>query len=224
MGRIQLKITAAFCLISAILPCIWLWTEYKSWQGLTVARLVEQVQPISADAIIKAWDHSFGLEKTLFPGRHLHYPAMIAQMLATEEEIETDQRFAALIQGLESARHALTREPADAYAWARKAWMEYCLNGESAEVIRALRMSIYCKPAGERLIFWRIRMSGLNRQFWDQEFKNLLGRQIIYAWRISPNRLARTVSEADIEDFARQVLSIYPAELQQFKDLVADSG
>lgn len=97
--------------------------------------------------------------------------------------------------------------------------MEYALNGVSPEVISALRMSVYCMPAGRSLVFWRIRMSGLNRQFWDEDFEALLRRQIIYAWRISPQMLARTAVETDMEGLARQVLSRSPEDLQRFEEL-----
>ena len=167
------------------------------------------------------WEQCLGLERTLLPGRHTHYPALAAQVLAKGEGFDSDRMTAALAQGLESARHALAREPADAYAWARKAWMEYSLNGESPVIINALRMSVYCKPAGESLVFWRIYMSGLNRVFWDPDFESMLRRQIIQAWNISPHRLVSTVEEMGMEDLARQVLYAYPVDLQKFEELIA---
>ncbi len=221
MRSIQLKIIAAFCLVGLILSGIWLWTGHKSWPGLMLERQVEKDRLVPEDALLKVWNQCIGLERTLLPGRHTHYSALAAQVLADGEKFDSGQVTAALVQGLESARHALAREPADAHAWARKAWMEYSLNGESLRVINALRMSVYCKPAGESLIFWRIYMSGLNREFWDSDFESLLRRQIIQAWNISPHRLVSTVEGVDMEDIARQVLHAYPEDLRKFEEFIA---
>lgn len=219
MHRIQLFITAGVCLAGLILSGMWLWTGHKSWQGFMLERRVEQSQPVTAVALLEVWEESRGLERTILPGRHVHLTGLTAQLLVQEQEIDPGRRADVLVQGLEAARHALGRDPAEAHAWARKAWMEYALNGVSPEVISSLRMSVYCMPAGRSLVFWRIRMSGLNRQFWDEDFEALLRRQIIYAWRISPQMLARTAVEKEMEELARQVLSRSPEDLQRFEEL-----
>jgi hypothetical protein len=81
------------------------------------------------------------------------------------------------------------------------------LDGLSEEVAAKLRMSIYSAPAKRSLIFWRIRMAGLCRDFWDQDFENLLTRQINLAWRISPRELCSVVSGTDMEDLVNEIVN-----------------
>jgi hypothetical protein len=50
-------------------------------------------------------------------------------------------------------------------------------------------------------------MAGLCHDFWDQDFENLLTRQINLAWRISPRQLSSAVSGTDMEDMVNEIVN-----------------
>ncbi len=220
MKNIQLKLIAAAVCLALMFSLLWLWTAQQSWKGVILERGFEQGQDFSPEALLEAWEANRDIAGTVLPGRHVHYCGLASQLIAAEQNIESRTRAIALVDGMDCIRKALTREPADAHAWARLAWFEYYyLNGPSPEVLKPLRMSMYCQPAGRSLVFWRVRMSGMNQEFWDPDFESLLRRQIVLAWRLSRERLARVAVETEMKAFVRKTLSGYPEDLQRFEDL-----
>ena len=221
MKTIQLKGIAAAAFILLILSGIWLWTGMQSWKGVMLERGFEQDRNLSSVTLKQAWESSRDLPDMFLPGRHVHYPGLAAQLLILDEGIDLQKRAQVLLQGREGMYTALAREPAHAHAWARLAWVEHMLQGPSPEAVSALAMSMYAAPADRSLVYWRISMSAANETYWDPGFESILRRQMIHAWRISPDRLARTVVETDMVEKSRQALAAAREDLERFDQLIA---
>jgi hypothetical protein len=205
--QVQLLVLAVIAIAGLAASGIWLWTSQKSWKAVMFERSVNRDQDVSTQTLVQVWEQSRNLGKTFLPGPHVHLPGLISQIMIADLEIPEEERALALIYGQESIQNALARDPAHSHSWARLAWYSYLLEGPSEEVVANLRMSIYTAPAKRSLIFWRIRMAGLCRDFWDQDFENLLIRQLNLAWRISPRELFSVVSGTDMEEMVNEIVS-----------------
>ena len=205
--QVQLLVLAVIAIAGLAASGVWLWTAQKSWKAVMFERSINRDQEVSTETLVQVWEQSRNLDQTLLPGPHVHLPGLISQIVITDLEIPEEERALALIDGQESMRNALARDPAHSHSWARLAWYYYLLDGPSKEVVAKLRMSIYTAPAKRSLIFWRIRMVGLCRDFWDQDFENLLIRQINLAWRISPRELSSVVSGTDMEELVNEIVN-----------------
>jgi len=202
--QIQVLIIAVVAMAGLAASGVWLWTTQKSWKAVMLERSVNRDQEVSTQTLVQVWEQSRNLDKTLLPGPHVHLRGLISQIMIADLELPEKERALALIDGQESIQNALARDPANSHSWARLAWYSYLLDGPSEEVVAKLKMSIYTAPAKKSLIFWRIGMAEMCRNFWDQDFENLLTRQIYLAWRISPRQLSSAVSGTDMEDMVQK--------------------
>jgi hypothetical protein len=205
--QVQVLIIAVVAMAGLAASGVWLWTAQKSWKAVMFERSVNRDQDVSTQTLVQVWEQSRNLGKTFLPGPHVHLPGLISQIMIADLEIPEEERALALIYGQESIQNALARDPAHSHSWARLAWYSYLLDGPSQEVLARLKMSIYTAPAKRNLIFWRIRMAGMCRDFWDQDFENLLTRQINLALRISPRQLSSAVSGTDMEDMVNEIVN-----------------
>ncbi len=221
MKHFQLKSIAAAASLLLLVSLVWLWTQQQSWKGVMLEQGFEQSREFSPDTLLLAWDKNRHMAEALLPGRHVHFCGLAAQMASTEQDIPVRQRAELIVQGIDCTRQGLAREPADAHAWARLSWFENMVNGPSPEILEHIRMSIYTGPTMRSLVFWRMGIAGLSREYWDQDFENLMRRQIIHAWRSSRARLAREVVNADMQEFARETLAAAGKDVEQFADLVS---
>jgi hypothetical protein len=204
--RIQLLVAGLAALTSLIFSLLWLFTAQNSWTGVMLERRINLGEQVSGETLVKVWEAIQDLDRSFLTGGHVHLPVLAGQLMVLDESIPPEDRARALLRAEDAALLALFREPAQSFSWARLAWFRYIQEGPSAESLSFLRMSIYTAPAKRSLLFWRLRLSALHRQFWDDDFENLLKRQIVFAWRVSPARLDRAASESGIENLAREVL------------------
>ncbi len=205
-GRIQLLVAGLAALAALIFSLLWLFTAQNSWKGVMLERRINQGEQVSGQTLVKVWKDIQDLDSSFLTGGHVHLPVLAGQLMVLDDSIPLEDRGLALLRAEDAAFTALAREPAHSFTWARLAWFRYIQEGPSAESLSFLRMSIYTAPAKRSLLFWRLRLSALHRQFWDDDFENLVKRQIVFAWRVSPGRLAATASESGIENLAREVL------------------
>ncbi len=205
-GRIQLLVAGLAALAALIFSLLWLFTAQNSWTGVMLERRINLGEQVSGETLIKVWEDIQDLDRSFLTGGHIHLPVLAGQLMVLDDSIPPEDRARALLRAEEAAFTALAREPANSFTWARLAWFRYIQEGPSAESLSFLRMSIYTAPAKKSLLFWRLRLSALHRQFWDDDFENLVKRQIVFAWRVSPARLDRAASESGIENLAREVL------------------
>ena len=189
----QLVFVMAVSLAGLSLAGPWLWIEQKSWSGRMLERRINHEQPVGKEALIRTWEEARGLDQAFLPGSHVHLPGFISHLVVLDDRIPDGVRVEAAMTGELSIENALARSPADSLAWARLAWFRYMRNGPSPDVVSALRMSIYTAPGKNSLLFWRIHMAYLNREFWDTDFERLVDRQKAFALRDSGDRLQEVV-------------------------------
>ncbi|RQD67737.1 MAG: hypothetical protein D5R98_00575 [Desulfonatronovibrio sp. MSAO_Bac4] len=171
-------------------------------------RQVNAGENISATTLQKVWEKTENLENTFMPGRHVHYPGLVSQLIILEKSLPLEFRTRVFSAGEDAIIKALSREPADAFAWARLCWFEILQNGPGENSLNALKMSVYTAPAKRSLIFWRLEMLALHINDWNTEIESLVRRQIEYAWKISPRRTASWAASSELTEMLRDVLSL----------------
>jgi hypothetical protein len=206
-GQLKLIIIGVGVLTALIFSLLWLFTAQSSWKGVMLERRINKGEQVSGQTLVKVWEDIQDLDSSFLTGGHVHLPVLAGQLMVLDESIPLEDRGLALLRAEEAAFAALAREPAHSFTWARLAWFRYMQEGPSAESLSFLRMSIYTAPAKRSLLFWRLRLSALHRQFWDDDFENLVKRQIVFAWRVSPRELSSVVSGTDMEDMVNQIIA-----------------
>lgn len=174
-------------------------------------RKINRGEAVSLETRTSVWDSVSRLDQTLLTGAHVHFPGLAGQLLIMDDQISDEDRAIVFIRSREALENALKREPANTFAWARLAWFMYLQDGPSPDSLEALKMSIYSAPAKKSLLFWRISFAALHRAYWDQDFENLLKRQIYFARRVSSSRLAQVAAQAGLEDLVQETLENSPA-------------
>jgi hypothetical protein len=197
--KFQLLILTAIFLAGLAAAASWLAKAHQTWPLVMFERAIKRGKGVSQKTLIRAWEQARYLDRGLLPNRHAHVPGLVAQLVVMHEGLPIHLRAEALVQGKESILNALSREPANAHAWARLAMFRHMGQGPSPAVVSALRMSIYAAPAMKSLVFWRIRMAGLCYVHWDPAFENLVKWQILLAQRISPSKLTEALSGTHIK-------------------------
>ncbi len=154
MSRQGMLITA-IALLGLVPAILWLWTAWQQWPAHLVQRAISRGEPVDTVTLQRIWADTQGVEGSILPGRHLHLPGMIGQLLLERDELPADHRREIQLIAEQAARRALARDPADARAWARLAWFVELRRGPAAEILAALQMSHYLAPTDPALLAWR---------------------------------------------------------------------
>ena len=218
--RNQLILILLPALGALVISAVWLITSARAWHAHQVEQLIKNGHLVSRQLLMETLEKSRHLDKTVIPGTHLHAPALLAAGLHRESDSVESVNNKILADALESAKLALSREPADAFAWAQLAYFTYTLNGPSADALNALRMSIYISPYKYNLIFWRLEMAALNADFWDDRMADLIRRQILIAWKENPELFVEIAKPYGLLPFAREVISDDPEQSVLFENLI----
>jgi hypothetical protein len=216
----QLPLIAAAALIGMATSALWLGTAWKSWPGTLLERALNRKETVPPGSLKVLWEKSRNLEQSVLPGTHLHLPGLIGEKLVQNRHITAVQRVAILLESERAAREALRRDPAEPRAWARLAWFLQLRQGPAAQILSALRMSMYLAPNDRSLLFWRIEAAGPHRASWDAGFEELLKRQVHIGWRVSPGRLVKAARTAGMQDWVRSLLGEQPDDLNRFDQLL----
>jgi hypothetical protein len=110
-----------------------------------------------------------------------------AERLPTRAQAERRELVADAATLLEQG---LATTPANSFAWARLAYARTVLNGAGPAAVDAWRMSVLTAPAEPRLAVWRTRLGIALLAHLREGDRDLLDRQIRFAWRFDPERLA----------------------------------
>jgi hypothetical protein len=208
-------------LIVLAISVVWLINSAGAWQAHQVERLLKNGHLLSRETLMRTLEKSRDLDKAFIPGSHLHAPALLAAnipMASEDADQAVNQKI--LSDARESAKRALSREPADALAWAQLAYFIYVLDGPSKDALNALRMSIYMAPYKYNLIFWRLEMAALNADLWDDHMADLIRRQIFLAWKENPELLVEIATSYGLVPFAGEVISDDPEQSVLFENLI----
>lgn len=89
-----------------------------------------------------------------------------------------------------SLKASLALTPVNPHAWSRLAYAQILRDGPSADVAASIRMSVYLGPHETDLVFSRLRLSFVAWSHLTEEDRELVARQIRFAWKISDEELA----------------------------------
>jgi hypothetical protein len=116
----------------------------------------------------------------------------------------------------------LAAMPANGFGWAQLAQARLLQEGPGPEALAAWRMSVLTAPAEPQLALWRARLgTGLALHFVEGD-QALLDRQIRFAWRWDPERLAAYAKSAgpQVLGAVRAALDDQPEDLARFETMV----
>jgi hypothetical protein len=206
-------------LFLAALSCsgVWLWTEI-SYHRVSV--LVDQTivgKAPSPEELFDVLAKFRNPRSEILPGNHLFDESTLAIGAAERLDLPEAKRLQWIKQTRESLYEALMREPANSRGWMYLAYTTWLMDGPGINVVKALRMSIYSGPANRQILLWRLKLAGLNRDFWDSDFRNLLKGQIDIAWDNDQKSFAEIADTFHLKDLAQKTLSDNPEELARFE-------
>jgi len=204
----------SLCLLAA--ACLWLANEGRNWPGVVMERAINRGEAVATDKLVAFWQDTREVGDTPLPGGHAHLPGLVGYTLAQDPNLPVFRRAEFLLQAEQATRAALLREPADARAWARLAWFLDQRKGQASQLLDALRLSMYFAPADGRLVFWRVQTAAKYRPNWNADFEQLLARQVVLGWRVSPARLVHVVQTTNLRNWVREVLNNSGADMEQF--------
>ncbi|MDW7712457.1 MAG: hypothetical protein SCH98_18490 [Deferrisomatales bacterium] len=220
MTRREACLVVAAALAALAGAAVWLAAEGRAWPVFLVERLLLQGKEVPPEALHAAWERAPDPEEALLPGRSLHYRSLLAVPLTADPDRPLAERVELLAAALPDAESALARDPADAHAWARLAYLRHGLHGPSPAVVAALRMSVYAAPAQPDLLNWRLELAARSRDYWDPDFADLVRSQLLRSWEANPRALARTAAASGLAPLAREALARDPDALARFEALL----
>lgn len=125
--------------------------------------------------------------------------------------LATDEGRARLEQSLAAHRRAVSLSPAQAYAWARLAYIELLRNGPSPRMAPLLEQAIVSAPFDRQLAFRRLDLCFLVWRQLDPHLRGLAAQQVRFAAEISPVRLAALARKRYAIGAVRDALAPAPA-------------
>jgi hypothetical protein len=147
--------------------------------------------------------------------------AKLAEAVRLPERAQTER--GQLVQdAVALLEDGLAAMPANGFGWAQLAQARLLQEGPGPAAVDAWRMSVLTAPAEPQLALWRARAGiGLASHFVEGDHA-LLDRQIRFAWRWEPERLAAYAKSAGppVVGAVRTALIGQPEDLQQFDRLV----
>ncbi len=123
-------------------------------------------------------------------------------------------------RAVRSLEEGLARSPINSRAWARLAYARYLLNGPSRAAAEALTMSLYTGSHDPELVFARIALCIGTWPYFSLDERDLVYREIRYAWKLSHKARLQIVDLAGETGGARVVraaLAAIPTDLAHFE-------
>ena len=115
--------------------------------------------------------------------------AKLAQAERLPERAQTERR--ELVEdAIAHLEEGLAAMPANGFGWAQLAGARRLKDGAGPAAVDAWRMSVLTAPAEPRLALWRVRFGIAAAPHLIEGDHMLLDRQIRFAWRAEPERLA----------------------------------
>lgn len=123
-----------------------------------------------------------------------------------------------LARAIEAMKKGLALAPANPFAWARLALIQYMHDGgPSAAMAEALRMSLLTGSYDERLVLTRLDLSFRAISYFSRDDRELILQQIRYAWPIASNQLVAMARDPLRRGFIAAAFANAPEILKDFE-------
>jgi hypothetical protein len=116
---------------------------------------------------------------------------------------------------------SLARSPANAYGWARLAYMQIQTEGITPSAASMLQLSLKTGPYEPSLALSRLSMAMMLFNYLDDATKAVLPSLIRLAWNEDPEQLAQAAKRGNFVSMVEQSLRNDPADLDSFRNLLA---
>jgi len=141
----------------------------------------------------------------------------LAELLMAEAKGDGSRRDPALVAAaITAASEGLARAPLNPHAWARLAYARSLRDGLSRGVATDLKMSIFTGPHEPRLVFSRLALSLRDWRNFSPADRDLLLRQVRFAWDVSPDKLIKVTQETGAIGIVLIALARDPEDLKKF--------
>ena len=218
---LEALLIALFASAVLFFAALWLTTEWRTWWRVPLQQQLDQGSAPSLESLQRLYVESHGVEQSWLSGSHLHYPGLVGQLLLEGHPLPLAERIEIGERSEKATRSALAREPANAQAWARLAWLRHLGYYPVSEILDPLRLSMQMAPAQRGLLLWRLELAAIYQSAWDEEFERLLERQVVYAWRASPRGLVTLATKHNITGFIYGILSAQHEDGDMFLQMIA---
>jgi len=141
----------------------------------------------------------------------------LAELLMAEAKGDGSRRDPALVAAaIVAASEGLARAPLNPHAWARLAYARYLRDGLTRGVATDLKMSIFTGPHEPRLVFSRLALSLRDWRNFSRTDRDLLLRQVRFAWDVSPSNLIKVSKETGAIGIVLIALARDPENIKKF--------
>ena len=141
----------------------------------------------------------------------------LAQLLLAAEAGD-DGREDRISEAMTSLKRGLALAPANGFAWTRLAYGETLASGPSAAVAAALKMALLTAPFEPRLLFMRLELSFRAWPYFEPDDRDLVFRQVRFAWRDDPERLIDLARRSGRINLVRAALLRTPEALSRLEE------
>lgn len=150
-------------------------------------------------------------------GRYRAELALAQLLLARMDSRDEAETSELMNQAANTLEKGLARMPVDPHAWTRLGYARSLLDASPRDIASPLMMSIMVGPHDPKLVFIRLRLAlGVWERLTDPE-RDVVYRQIRYAWKRSKRRLLELAEETMNFKEIRVALLRDPNELLRFE-------
>ncbi len=143
-------------------------------------------------------------------------------LLATTEGIDGERRRSLVNEAIVSLNAGLALAPANPFAWTRLAYAESLAKGPSPQVVSALRMALFTAQYEPRLLFVRLELCFQVWSQFDAGDRDLIFKQVRFAWRIQPKRLVELALRIGKVNLVRASLLSSREDLSEFEKVLRE--
>ncbi|MGE0745195.1 MAG: hypothetical protein AB7K86_08110 [Rhodospirillales bacterium] len=146
-------------------------------------------------------------------------------LIARHERPPGEADKAELAKAIAAIRKGLEISPANPFAWARLALVQYMHDGApSATMAEYLKMSLVTGNFDERLVLTRLDLCFRAFAYFGGDDRDLIRQQVRLAWGVSPNQVVEMGRNPLRRGFIAASLATLPEALASFESEVARRG
>ena len=150
------------------------------------------------------------------PG-HQQMLGILLATIASDHSLPLLEKINAWQQAKSAFREGLAASPVDPYGWYRLALINQQTGMPLADILQALKLSLYAGPVEPELMMERIKLLYAYRRYLDSELQGLAQHQLRLAWELKKSQLL--VWLARESDALAWVEPVFVDHLEQWSEL-----